>query len=305
VKYILDQIGGHKSLSLRVLNKYNKRHPQSHDFRETINKSVDTDAGVNIIGENENLLCILTNTEYRYNKKNKKYDHQISTFGGGSNKNGEQIIETAIRETIEELFNIVPTTYALHAITSYVTTQAYHDDYYITEAKGGNNSTYYCYTFDVSVIGIIIDKLVKFGQTTFPFVSPLVITLESEVIQRKGNYMLNLESYLIRKKLPSLTPDVDMPRLIRDKKMDKKILEKLSQKKYELKRIGDSVDDFNILENLSGLFENSSIDYIELEKLLDYAKLDDSDVIIYEYFKMDLINFQIYSALVEYSHEED
>ena len=249
-----------EQLQAKVLKKLNGDKIN----KKEINSIKNTDAGVNIIGVRDDKLQILVSYEYRYSS-DAGMEHQISTFGG-KHEEGETILETAIRETIEEIFNIKPKSKAVADICEFITGDTYNECYYIVKTIGQNEKPYYSYIFDVNILGKILDSLIKNDQHTFPRMPSFY--LEEPFDNKKFSHtMLNFNNYILPSTIPSGLPRIRIEELIYDRKMADKILEKLSNWRlvsklmYTKDKLGE---EYEIkLRNTKLFGQDTEIDHIE------------------------------------------
>jgi hypothetical protein len=104
------QRGGFKNNSyiIDIIRNINRITNQDRHIKKIINNMItNTGHGSIFLGTAGNMtesdmgIRILVGTQYRRNVLN------INVFGGKSNR-GEKVIHTMIRETIEEIFNFIP-----------------------------------------------------------------------------------------------------------------------------------------------------------------------------------------------------
>jgi hypothetical protein len=128
------------SLGSRIIKLLNEKYPVD---KMKINSEENKNGGVLFIGNSYNepgkirmLIGVNSNDE-------------IDIFGGKPDPN-EKVIYTAIREAIEEIFNIKPDTNKLNNIIDYII--SHPKIYYVYESFTSS----YTYIFDVSFLGNII-----------------------------------------------------------------------------------------------------------------------------------------------------
>jgi hypothetical protein len=136
------------STIIRTLSiKYNKTSQMKRDIN---NKKSECGQGCIFIGKNKedsSNLRMLVGAHYSKDGKLK-----IGVFGG-NNDAGELVIDTVIREAIEEIFNFIPTIYMIRMIRNYLNDNP--DLYFIFQLN--NNSNSYSYIFDVDILGTFVD----------------------------------------------------------------------------------------------------------------------------------------------------
>ncbi len=135
-----------------IINTLNKEHKQTDEYRLKINnKKVNTGHGAIFIGNSESSIRILVGVHYENNKLNGEIDLNLNFFGGGSDKL-ESVLETVIREVLEELFNINPLDKYVKAIFEYLCLPSIINTYYIFTNK--KNS--YSYVFNIKILNDIV-----------------------------------------------------------------------------------------------------------------------------------------------------
>jgi hypothetical protein len=122
--------------------------------------------GVAFIGSLSNdpgRIRILCGKERRWNAGALAYEDVLSTFGGRIEV-GETVLTGLIRETIEEIFNFIPSAAIIGNLTRYLTTTGLNS-YKIIRMGGGANN--YVYIFDVSTLGNFIEEISRSGNHVF------------------------------------------------------------------------------------------------------------------------------------------
>jgi hypothetical protein len=112
--------------------------------------------------------------------------NKIGVFGGG-NESGENIIDTVIRESIEEIFNLIPTKQTIYSIKNYLNSNTHL--YFIFQIK--NSSRAYSYMFDVDILGVFERFISNSGFNLISFI--IARKNNTEGTKRKG---LNEIKYL-------------------------------------------------------------------------------------------------------------
>ncbi len=156
---IYSQKGGFKSNShmIDIIRNMNKITCQDKHLKRTINNMItNTGHGSIFLGTSNSMsggdkeIRILVGTQFKRNGLN------INVFGGQSNR-GEKVIHTMIRETIEEIFNFIPSIDIVHKIELFINSlpNSYYYIHDITEGRGNAFS----YIFDVGILGDFIELI--------------------------------------------------------------------------------------------------------------------------------------------------
>jgi len=152
-KPYINQTGGLKNSSYisTIIEKLNRKHNQTTSIKRHINNSItNTGHGCLFLGSSSMLkgnyknIRVLVGAQFSHGNLN------ISSFGGQCNK-GEKTIHTIIRETIEEIFNFIPTMKIITDIEEFISSNT--AIYYIQQMP---HSEAYTYIFDISILGDFI-----------------------------------------------------------------------------------------------------------------------------------------------------
>ena len=145
------------SLASIIIKQLSSVHNQTDEMKRAINRSVtNTGHGSIFLGSSARLenghknIRILVGAHFSRHGKLK-----IGIFGGKCEQ-GEETIDTMIRETIEEIFNFRASPLMIHYIKVFLNENT--NLYYIHQM--GNTHTAYSYFFDVSILGVFI-KIIK------------------------------------------------------------------------------------------------------------------------------------------------
>ena len=176
-----NQLGGYINTSKmsKIIVKLSTEYNQTPQNKIDINNSItNTGHGSIFLGSSARLengdknIRILIGAHYSSHGKLK-----IGVFGGGCER-GELTIDTIIRETIEEIFNIIPNKTIIENIRGFLNTNT--DYYFIVPTSSGRA---YSYIFDVSVLG--------------DFIKIMIDNNPNLQIPTINNTMSNLSTYLI------------------------------------------------------------------------------------------------------------
>jgi hypothetical protein len=176
-----NQLGGYINTSKmsKIIVKLSTEYNQTPQNKIDINNSItNTGHGSIFLGSSARLengdknIRILIGAHYSSHGKLK-----IGVFGGRCER-GELTIDTIIRETIEEIFNIIPNKTIIENIRGFLNTNT--DYYFIVPTSSGRA---YSYIFDVSVLG--------------DFIKIMIDNNPNLLIPTINNTMSNLSTYLI------------------------------------------------------------------------------------------------------------
>ncbi len=143
-----------------IIDTLNNNNNQTNEIRLKINhKKVNTGHGAIFIGITDLSLRILIGIHYENNKINGESGMNLNFFGGGSNF-FEPVLETVIREVLEELFNINPLDKYVKQIFDYLCSPVMLNTYYIFKNK--NNS--YSYVFNISILNDILKIICELSK---------------------------------------------------------------------------------------------------------------------------------------------
>jgi len=131
-----------------------------------INTHINYTSAGSLYTNNKLVLC-----GYQQNKQNST----ISGFGGKKETTDESYIETAIRETLEELFNIVPNKEIIHLINANIN----HNKLIIQD-------NYYMLVYSFDDLELMLNLLNK-NQITSKLYDSFPVTLSDLILNRKIN----------------------------------------------------------------------------------------------------------------------
>jgi hypothetical protein len=100
-------------------------------------------------------LKVLVGVHFENNKLNGEKTFNVNFFGGSSEKNGEKVLKTVIRELLEELFNINPLDIYLKNIVNYLNSPLILSKYHIFR----NNTKSYSYVFNINILNDFVKIL--------------------------------------------------------------------------------------------------------------------------------------------------
>ncbi len=150
-----NQYGGYITSSFvsQIIIDISRRANQTPDIKRDINRSItNTGHGSILLGSSSRLEGGSRNIRMLVGAHFARHGTlKIGTFGGKCNRN-EMTIDTVIRETIEEIFNIESSQIMIDRIRDFLNINT--DYYYIFQAS--ETTTAYSYIFDVSILGDII-----------------------------------------------------------------------------------------------------------------------------------------------------
>ncbi len=156
------------SITRNVIVDLSTRYGQTHEMkREINNSSTYTGHGSILLGSSARLeggegnIRMLVGAHFSRHGSLK-----IGTFGGKCD-GSEITLDTVIRETIEEVFNIPTSDRMVKNIRDYLNTNT--DLYYIYQAS--RRSTAYCYIFDVNILGEFVRIMNELNEPRI-FVTP-------------------------------------------------------------------------------------------------------------------------------------
>ena len=150
------QHGGNINSSFvsKMIIDFSRRYNQTPDIKRAINMSItNTGHGSILLGTSSRLdngninIRMLVGAHFARHGKLK-----IGVFGGGCEGN-EITIDTVIRETIEEIFNLKAEQLMIDGIRDFLNTNT--DYYYIFQVSETTKA--YSYIFDVSILGNFIN----------------------------------------------------------------------------------------------------------------------------------------------------
>ncbi len=175
------QLGGYITTSKmsKIIVKLSTQYNQTPQAKRDINKTItNTGHGSLFLGSSARLengddnIRMLIGAHYSHGGRLK-----VGVFGGGCERD-EITIDTIIRETIEEIFNILPHKQIIANIRDFLNTNT--DYYFIVPTSSGKA---YSYIFDVSVLGDFIKIMTDYDS--------------SLGVPNKNNTLTNLSTYLI------------------------------------------------------------------------------------------------------------
>lgn len=136
-----------------ILNKLSSYHNQTTDMKIAINNTnAIAGQGSVFIGSFDNELRILIGAHFGSKSVSEpSTEMKIGVFGG-SNEANELIIDTVIRETMEEIFNYTPTPEMVKSIRDFLNTNT---DYYVHQMTSNS----YSYIFDLNMLGEFIKRI--------------------------------------------------------------------------------------------------------------------------------------------------
>jgi hypothetical protein len=186
LKYKSNNLLGGGTRNQRLIDSINKRTQQTTKERLDINNLVlyPSGHGAIFIGyDNNNKLRILTGAEY------KRGGLEISFFGGSSNR-GETVLQTVIRETVEELLNLNTTKLIVSKIESYLISNPnlYHIIRYSTSA--------YSYVFDIDVLATFIQLIYSINNSNIIVYLPINNMSRESIIL--NNYLIGNDFNIVR-----------------------------------------------------------------------------------------------------------
>jgi len=183
-----------------IIDTLNKTNKQTDDIRLKINKKkVTTGHGAIFLGSYDTSVRILVGVHFENNKLNGETGMNLNFFGGGSDY-CEPVLETVIREVLEEVFNINPLEKYVKAILGHLCSQAMINKYYIFENK--KNS--YSYVFNIKILTDMVKIICELSKE-------VLIKLPINSIKYKSlnlcNYYKNgefdLKNFLKDREIPS------------------------------------------------------------------------------------------------------
>jgi hypothetical protein len=135
-----------------IIDTLNKNSKQSDEIRLKINnKKLNTGHGAIFIGGIESSVRILVGVHFENHKLNGETGLNLNFFGGGSDFY-EPVLQTVIRELLEELFNINPLDKYVKVILDYLCSPSIINKYHIYQNK--KNS--YSYVFNIKLLTDIV-----------------------------------------------------------------------------------------------------------------------------------------------------
>uniref|UniRef100_A0A6C0HVU3 Uncharacterized protein n=1 Tax=viral metagenome TaxID=1070528 RepID=A0A6C0HVU3_9ZZZZ len=157
------QLGGYINTSImaEIIVSLSEYYKQSSEKKIAINNSI-TNTGhgsiflgssLRLEGANKNIRMLIGAHFSNSNNDNL----EIGVFGGGC-EIGELTIDTIIRETIEEIFNIIPNKTIIKNIRDFLNNNT---NYYFIVSTSTSTNISYSYIFDVSVLGDFIKIMIE------------------------------------------------------------------------------------------------------------------------------------------------
>ncbi len=183
-----------------IIDTLNKNYKQNDDYRLKINnKKVNTGHGALFIGGTESAIRVLVGVHFENHKLNGETSLNLNFFGGGSDY-CEPVLQTVIRELLEELFNINPLDKYVKAIFEYLCSSSLLNKYHIYQNK--KNS--YSYVFNIKILTDIVKIICGFSKE-------IQIKLPINSIKYKSlnlcnyykNSEFNLKKFLKDREIPS------------------------------------------------------------------------------------------------------
>jgi hypothetical protein len=143
-----------------IIDMLNKEKKQSDDVRLKINnKKVNTGHGAIFIGYPDSSVRLLVGIHFENHKLNGETGLNLNFFGGGSDY-CEAVLETVIREVLEEVFNINPLEKYVKVLLEYLCSPLVINKYHIFENK--KNS--YSYVFNINILNDIVRIICGFSK---------------------------------------------------------------------------------------------------------------------------------------------
>jgi hypothetical protein len=180
-----------------ILNKENK---QTDEIRLKINnKKVNTGHGAIFLGSTDTSIRLLVGVHFENQKLNGETGLNLNFFGGGSDKN-EPVLETVIREVLEEMFNINPLDKYVKSILEHLCSPTIINKYHIFTNK--KNS--YSYVFNIKILTDIVKIICGFSkevQIKLPINSIKYKTINLCNYYKNGEF--DLKNFLKDREIPS------------------------------------------------------------------------------------------------------
>ncbi len=165
-----------------IIRQLSSVHNQTGDMKRAINRSVtNTGHGSIFLGSSSRLKFGDTNIRILVGAHFSRHGKLKIGIFGGKCEQGEETIDTMIRETIEEIFNFRASPLMIHYIKIYLNDNP--NLYYIHQM--GNTHTAYSYFFDVSMLGVFI-KIIK----SIPTLADVVLLIPT------SEGLSNIENFL-------------------------------------------------------------------------------------------------------------
>jgi hypothetical protein len=183
-----------------IIDTLNKECKQTDDNRLKINnKKVKTGHGAIFIGYPDSSVRILVGNHFENNKLFGETGFNLNFFGGGSD-NCEPVLETVIREVLEEVFNINPLEKYVKSILEYLCSPLVINKYHIF----ANKKNSYSYVFNIKILTDIVRILCGLSKE-------VLIKLPINSIKYKSinlcnyykNSEFNLKNFLKDREIPS------------------------------------------------------------------------------------------------------
>ncbi len=182
-----------------IIDTLNKTNKQTDDIRLKINKKkVKTGHGAIFLGKDTSVR-ILVGVHFENHKTNGETGMNLNFFGGGSN-NQEPVLQTVIRELLEEIFNINPLEKYVKSISEYLCSPLIINKYHIFENK--KNS--YSYVFNIKILTEIVKiicELSKEVQIKLPINSIKYKSINLCNYYKNGEF--DLKKFLKDREIPS------------------------------------------------------------------------------------------------------
>ncbi len=211
-----------------IIDTLNKNYKQTDDYRLKVNnKKVNTGHGAIFLGNTESSVRILVGIHFENHKSNGETSLNLNFFGGGSDHN-EPVLQTVIREVLEEVFNINPLDKYVKAILEHLCSPSIINKYHIYTNK--KNS--YSYVFNIKILTDIVKIICGFSKE-------VQIKLPINSIKYKS---LNLCNYY-------KTGDFDLKKFLKDREIP-------SQKKVKFHSLNEIK--YISYPRLSELFKNDT-----------------------------------------------
>ena len=146
-----------------VIRELSEKYGETHEIKRAVNNSV-TNSG-------HGAIFLGTSGNYEGGDRNirmligahfaRTVPFKIGIFGGRCDR-GEMTIDTVIRETTEEIFNLKPTQYMIEEIRHFLNNNT--QSYFIFQVSPNHKA--YSYIFDVSILGDFIRIIRQLGRDT-------------------------------------------------------------------------------------------------------------------------------------------
>jgi hypothetical protein len=183
-----------------IIDILNKKHKQTDEIKLKINnKKINTGHGAIFLGKDTSVR-ILVGIHFENNKLNGETGMNLNFFGGGSDY-CEPVLQTVIRETLEELFNINPLEKYVKNIFEHLCSPSIINKYYIFTNK--KNS--YSYIFNIKILTDIVKIICGFSkevQIKLPINSIKYKSINLCNYYKNGEF--DLKKFLKDREIPSL-----------------------------------------------------------------------------------------------------